>query len=522
MSVLLHEILLNTAATRPESEALRFKDDILSYAQLAEEIERFAGLLCALGLEKQQRVGVYLPKQPETVTAFFAATEAGGVFVPINPLLKAPQVEHILKDCSVRILITSKSRLAILEGVLNDCEDLTHVVLVDEASGSAGGFEIVPWDATGEPPHGQRVVDTDMAAILYTSGSTGKPKGVVLSHANMVVGAYSVAEYLENRPDDRLLCVLPFSFDYGFSQLSTAFTCGACAVLLEYLLPRDVVTACARHQVTGLAAVPPLWVQLARLDWPDDAATHLRYLTNSGGAMPRATLQRLREKLPETKVFLMYGLTEAFRSTYLRPERVVEKPESIGRAIPNAEILVVREDGTHCEPGEAGELVHLGPLVAMGYWNDAERTAKRFRPVPGRKSGTGELAVWSGDTVRFDEDGDLYFVGRRDDMIKTSGYRVSPSEIEEVAYDSNLVNEACAIGPAHPELGQAIVLIATPAGTGAPAIEELLRLYRQSLPTYMVPKQIVWCEALPRNPNGKLDRKAILSEHTRLFQESAA
>jgi acyl-CoA ligase (AMP-forming) (exosortase A-associated) len=282
---------------------------------------------------------------------------------------------------------------------------------------------------------GHCVVDADMAAILYTSGSTGKPKGVVLSHRNMVTGAKSVASYLENRTSDRILAVLPFSFDYGFSQLSTSFVAGACCVLMDYLLPRDVLRAVERKSITGLAAVPPLWVQLAALLWPASVRKHLRYITNSGGAMPGATLAALRAALPDTKVFLMYGLTEAFRSTYLSPDQVERRPDSIGKAIPNAEILVVREDGSRCAPGEPGELVHRGSLVSLGYWNDRQKTAERFRPAPGQDPGLvlTELAVWSGDTVRTDEEGYIYFIGRRDEMIKTSGYRVSP-RVEEIVY----------------------------------------------------------------------------------------
>ena len=271
----------------------------------------------------------------------------------------------------------------------------------------------------------------------------------------MLSGAYSVTRYLDNRADDRLLAILPFSFDYGLSQLTTAFVVGARAVLMDYLLPRDVITAVARDGITGLAAVPPMWVQLARLDWPAAAVESLRYFTNSGGAMPRATLNALRRRLPETTPYLMYGLTEAFRSTYLPPEEIDHRPDSIGKAIPNAEILVVRADGSPCAPGEPGELVHRGSLVAQGYWNDPDKTAERFRPLPGQNPALPlvEMAVWSGDTVRIDQEGFLYFIGRKDDMIKTSGYRVSPTEIEEVLYDSGLVAEAAALGVTHPALG---------------------------------------------------------------------
>src|SRR5690606_32316017 len=240
---------------------------------------------------------VYLPKQVETVVSMFGAARAGGVFVPVNAVLKAPQVGYILRDCDVRVLVTSGSRLQQLADELLQCPALRHIVLVDDAETAApAGKTLVPWQSlqTGSDCALHRVIDTDMLSIFYTSGSTGRPKGVVLSHRNMVAGAHSVASYLGNTPDDRLLAVLPFSFDYGFSQSSTAFSVGATVVLLDYLLPRDVIRAVARERITGLAGVPPLWIQLADVPWPEGVDGHLRYMTNSGGAMPRATLSRLR------------------------------------------------------------------------------------------------------------------------------------------------------------------------------------------------------------------------------------
>ena len=269
-----------------------------------------------------------------------------------------------------------------------------------------------------------------------------------------------MATYLGNTADDVLLAALPLSFDAGFSQLTTAFAVGAHVILMNYLLPGDVPRLCARHGVTGLTCVPPLWIQIVEQKWPEDARASLRYFANTGGRMPKPILDKLREVFPSAKPFLMYGLTEAFRSTYLDPAEVDRRPDSIGKAIPGAEILVVRPDGSPCDPGEEGELVHRGPHVALGYWNDPVRTAERFRPVPGRDEPwrTPELAVWSGDTVITDDEGFLYFVGRKDEMIKTSGYRVSPTEIEEVAYATGLVRDAVALGVEDATLGQRVLL----------------------------------------------------------------
>ncbi len=531
MPSLVHELIGAGGRRAPGAIALQDGRQALDYPALDDAVLQAADFYLVLGLERGERVAVYLEKRLDTVVALFGAAAAGGVFVPVNPLLKPEQVGHILCDCNVRILVTSPERLELLRPVLAHCRDLRALVLVgDKVVAPVDGLAAVNWKerlaAPSRAPH--RVIDGDMAAILYTSGSTGRPKGVVLSHRNLVAGAESVARYLENTAEDRILSVLPLSFDYGLSQLTTAFRVGARAVLMNYLLPRDVIRAVAREKITGLAAVPPLWVQLARLDWPEGSGGHLRYFTNSGGHLPRPVLDALRARLPGTRPFLMYGLTEAFRSTYLPPEEVDRRPDSMGKAIPNAEILVVREDGTPCAPGEPGELVHRGVHVALGYWNDPEGTAARFRPLPGQPAGLAipELAVWSGDTVRQDEEGYLYFIGRRDEMIKTSGYRVSPSEVEEVAYATGLVAEAAATGVAHPALGQAVVLVVH-APAGREVGERLLQACRQHLPGFMVPAHVqVRDQPLPRNPNGKIDRQRLAGELSKQlasqFEESSS
>jgi acyl-CoA ligase (AMP-forming) (exosortase A-associated) len=525
---LLHELPLHARDRFPERTALIHGGQSLSYGALGDAIERFAGALLDLGLLRGERVGVFLEKRFETVITSFSAPAAGGVFVPINPLLKPEQVAYILQDCNVRVLVTSSERLPLLREALAACRDLRHVVTVGaEGSGVAlEGVRRQGWDSIQDarPRLGHRVIDADMTGILYTSGSTGRPKGVVLSHRNMVTGATSVAQYLGNHQDDTLLAALPLSFDAGFSQLTTGFHAGARVVLLNYLLPQDVLNALARDGVTGLTAVPPLWIQLSQLKWPPGIAGHLRYFANTGGRMPLETLTKLRTLVPKARPFLMYGLTEAFRATYLPPEEVDRRPDSIGKAIPNAEILVLRPDGSPCAPHEPGELVQRGALVAMGYWNDPEKTAERFKPLPGREAGLvmPELAVFSGDTVRRDEEGFLYFIGRRDEMIKTSGYRVSPTEIEEVLYGTQLVGEVAAFGVAHPVLGQAVVVVATRKDGVTLDEARLLAECKTRLPAYMVPAKIELRSApLPRNPNGKIDRKALAAAFEAPVEERA-
>ena len=519
-STLLPELVSLAAERNPEAPALTFGKSSLSYGEFQDAIRHCASGLLSLGLQRGERVAIYLEKRFETVVASFAAPAAGCVFVPLNPLLKAEQIGYILRDCNVRILITSPERLALLRETLPACHDLRQVVVLDsdDAPTPPGMLYMCRWSELLNQPlmTGKRVIDTDMAGILYTSGSTGKPKGVVLSHRNMVAGAKSVASYLENCPSDTLLAALPLSFDAGFSQLTTALHVGARVVLLNYLLPRDVLKAIERERVTGLTAVPPLYFQLTQLKWPETVTEHLRYFANTGGRMPFETLQALRQHLPKTKPFLMYGLTEAFRSTFLPPDEVDRRPDSIGKAIPNAEILVLREDGSPCSPNEPGELVHRGALVGMGYWNDPEKTAERYKPLPshapGREAGLvlPEIAVFSGDTVRVDDEGFFYFIGRRDKMMKTSGYRVSPTEVEEILYATRMVGECVAFGVDNDRLGQAIQVIATPHVNGSLDINALLAECRIRMPAYMVPAGIEMQEGpLARNPNGKIDRKTL-------------
>lgn len=512
-----HHLLEGAAHATPDAPALSYRGETRTYSAVWSGTQATAAQLPGLGLARGDRVAVYLEKRFETVLAIFATAAAGGVFVPVNHVLKAPQVAHILIDSGARILVTTADRLAQLADVLPETE-VRDVVVVGSVGDGQEGIRLHSWDdwqEAGASVPAPPVIDIDPAAILYTSGSTGRPKGVVLSHRNLVVGAESVSTYLNNRASDVILSVLPLSFDAGLSQVTTAFAVGAHCVLMNYLLPRDVPKLCEQYGVTGLTCVPPLWLQLVQVAWPEEAARRLRYFANTGGRMPRPTLDALRGIFTDADPYLMYGLTEAFRSTYLDPAEVDRRPDSIGKAIPNAEILVMRPDGTECAPGEEGELVHRGALVGLGYWGDPVRTAERYRPVQrtGQEWRTPETAVWSGDTVVADDEGFLYFVGRADDMIKTSGYRVSPTEIEEAAYGTGFVRDAVAVGVPDAGLGQRIVLIAT-SSNGILDAEALTAALRQRLPLYMVPSRIEVREDLPRSPNGKFDRKLITSEVT--------
>lgn len=485
-----------------DSPALVLREGTLSYKDLRDRVARLAGWLKATVPERGARVASWAAKGELTCLMPLAAARAGLVHVPINPLLKHAQVAHILGDSGALLLVGTPARLATLgEGdVPADC----RVVAEGEAISAACAAASLP-PSEADP--------AELAAILYTSGSTGRPKGVMLSHANMWLGAESVSSYLGLQPDDRALAVLPLSFDYGQNQLLSHWYAGGSAVPLDYLTPRDVVKAIERHGVTTLAAVPPLWVQLAELDWPAETAAKLRRLTNSGGALTIDLVTRLRGMFPQARLFAMYGLTEAFRSTFLDPALIDSHPTSMGKAIPHAEILVIGDDGNLTADEEEGELVHCGPLVAQGYWQDAQRTAERFRSAPAA-SCYGGTAVWSGDRVRRDADGLLYFVGRRDAMIKSAGNRISPQEIEEAALATGLVVEAVALGIPDERLGQAVHLVVRAAPGISGAEENLPRTLLKELPNFMQPRVIHWRDVMPISPNGKLDRSGLYQELT--------
>jgi acyl-CoA ligase (AMP-forming) (exosortase A-associated) len=477
--------------------ALVSRGETLSWKALKSRVARLAGWLATQVPEPGARVATWAAKGELTCLMPLAAARAGLVHVPVNPLLKRAQVAHIVADSGASLLIGTPARLSTLE--------FADIPTGCVAIGEDDALEAVASSDRLLPPSAHD--PNALAALLYTSGSTGRPKGVMLSHANLWLGAVSVASYLGLAEDDVTLAVLPLSFDYGQNQLLSAWQAGGCVVPLDYLTPRDVIKACSRHGVTTVAAVPPLWVQLVEQEWPRDAVTPMRRLTNSGGALTVELVRKLRALFPAARLFPMYGLTEAFRSTYLDPALVDSHPTSMGKAIPFVEILVIGDDGDVTAPDEEGELVHCGPLVAQGYWNDPARTAERFRPAPAA-SRYGGMAVWSGDRVRRDAEGLLYFVGRRDAMIKSAGNRISPQEIEDAALASGLVAEAVALGMPDERLGQSVHLIVRGSGDD----EGLKAALKRDLPNFMQPQVIRWVEAMPVNPNGKIDRVALKGE----------
>jgi acyl-CoA ligase (AMP-forming) (exosortase A-associated) len=518
MDYLIHHMLRASTSRAPEKEALVHGDERLTYAQVSARVAGLAASLRSAGLQNGQRVGVYLDACVAQVVSIFGVSQAGGVFVPINSVLFPDQVTHIARDCGITSLITTAAKLESLSEVLEQIPSLRFLVVVadGEQPPQSGLLQLDFQAMTSAKVEGDLRdwgIERDLAAILYTSGSTGKPKGVMLSHANIMAGSSIVSTYLGITDCERILAVLPFSFDAGLNQLMTAFQQGGTLVLINFVFAKQIVEMLARERITGLAGVPTVWTLLVQPNsgLQNNPPLALRYITNTGGAMPQTALHTLRSWLPKAKIFLMYGLTEAFRSTYLPPEELDRRPTSMGKAIPDTEILVLNDAGQLCKPGEVGELVHRGPTVSMGYWGNREATDRVLKPNPllPAEFGDAERVCYSGDLVKMDEDGFLYHVGRRDAMIKSSGFRISPTEVEEVFFQSGKVRHAAAIGVPDEVLGQAVKVFVVPRDGEPVDTEALLAFCQEKMPRYMVPKLVEVLPDLPKTSSGKIDYPSL-------------
>ena len=517
----LHDLLRNSVERDPSKVAIVDGSAEYTYEDLDRQSNSLGAALVEAGVRKGDRVGVYMEKSWEAIVAMRAASRTGAAYVNINPLFKPPQVAYLAQDCDLRVMIGDSARLDDLEpGTVPGTAFYRGDPPREEAAGRLIGLAEVL--QSGDVPKAERQVsEVDLATILYTSGSTGMPKGVATSQRNVVVGAQIVSTYLKNTSDDRILSALPLNFDAGMSQFTTSLRVGATLVLQRSRLPGDLLRALRRHGITGVTGVPPLWVLLLRSARAieEEPLESLRYIANTGGRIPQPNLDELRRLLEPsgTKIYLMYGLTEAFRSTYLPPEEIHRGSRCIGKAIPNTEILVINKEGKECAPDEPGELVHRGPTVAMGYWGKEEATRKAYRPNPLAPPELldVERVVYSGDTVRRDEEGFLYFIGREDAMIKSQGYRLSPEEVENLLIGSGLVHEACAFGVEDPEVGQLVMAaVSLKDGRDENAVDKVREHIIKNGPPYMVPKEIFVLDELPKTGSGKIDRKGISNAYS--------
>lgn len=490
-------VLLERAISYGDRTAVIDGDHSTNYRAIAARSLAIANALAHHGINPEARVAILLPRGADAVAAFFGVLAGGAIAVNINESLRPRQIEHILNHAGARMLIGSMDIIGRLPRPLRTNArilDVQDISPVDD-------FDMVPR------------IGGDVAHIIYTSGSTGLPKGVAISHANLWAGMAAVVDYLGISGDDRVASLLPFSFDYGLSQLLCCAGTGAALVVERSPIPHRIVRTLATQKVTVLPAVPPLWLQLLSVEaFTTEILKYLRTMTNTGGRLPSAAVRRLRACQPHANAVLMYGLTEAFRSTYLAPENVDRKPASIGQAIPGAEILVLNDQLRPCVPGEVGQLVHRGATVALGYWNDAQATARVFRPHPLRPEGAPEVerVVFSGDLVYRDDEGDLFFAGRSDGLIKTLGYRVSPDEITDVLYASGEIVESIAVAEPDEARGARIVAYVVLAEGGC--LERLKTFSARELPRYMQPSRFEVRSTLSRTPSGKHDAVATVNK----------
>jgi acyl-CoA ligase (AMP-forming) (exosortase A-associated) len=500
-------MLERTLGRFADKKAIFCGDASLSFAELHAQALSGAQVLKDLGVRKGDRVGLCMNKTLDQVLAILSVLMANAVFVPILPKLKKSNIDHIVNDCGMTALITDANRIAEVS------EHRQRVKLIIGHGERGEEFPSLPYMRRHvQVPQGFfSGIGADTAAIIYSSGSTGRPKGIVISHRNLYDGARIVSTYLKTTSDDRLAGVLSLNFDYGLNQLWQTLYKGASIYFHDLVFPKDLFELVAQKRITALPVMPVIiskmfdprfFVPTAGLDF-----SALRYVCTSGGFVSQAMIDHLRATFPKADLFLMYGLTEAFRSSYLPPEQVQYRPTSIGKAIPDVELYVLDEQGRICPPGVPGELVHRGGCIAKGYWNDAEKTAERFRQTP---LFPGETVVFSGDLVKTDEEGYIYFIGRRDAMIKTSGYRVSPSEIEEEAVRHKGVTLAVAFGLRNVEIGEDIALAYATADSKPLNERMLLEFLKKSLPSYMVPRYLVHLESFPATGNeGKVDRVTV-------------
>lgn len=516
--MLLNEFLERSSQLFPDKEALVCNERRFTYRDIESMSNRLANAFIANTLQKQDRVAVYLENSPESVVSIFGTLKAGGIFVVVNPQVKAKKLEYILNDCQVKILVTDQKHLNSIADVLQNCPSLTHIVLTDKQSANTlalpRSLNVIEYAKTlaetADKRPEKRVIDVDLASLIYTSGSTGNPKGVMLTHLNMVSAANSITEYLENTENDIILNCLPLSFDYGLYQVLMAFKCGGKVVLeRSFVYPYVVIDRIMKEKVTGLPLVPTMVVILLQLkNLGNFDLSSLRYITNTAQALAPKHIVHLMALLPRVSIYSMYGLTECKRVSYMPPAALARKPSSVGKAMPNTEAYIINENGLRItEPGVTGELVVRGANVMKGYWNLPEETDKRLKPgsIP------NEMLLHTGDFFKMDEEGYLYFISRKDDIIKTSGERVSPKEVENALYEMDEILEAAVVGVPDDILGQAIKAVLVLKDGCAVQEKQVIQHCAKILEPFMIPKFIEFSTALPKTVTGKL-KKTGLSE----------
>ena len=502
--MLLHEYLSRSARLTPDKVALVCGAARSTYRELATAASSFAGFLVEKGLKKGERVAIYIDSSPQTVTAIFGALEAGGCIVVINPATQAERLGYILENCNARFLVCSVEKRAQVQQASAACAVRPLQIWTGAGEEKEDGFPFTQIMREARPSPRVRLIDNDLAGIVYTSGSTGKPKGVTHLHRTFNTAVEAVAEYLDNSAEDVILGVLPLSSSYGLLQLLVTFWTGGRVVLEKgFGYPYEIIKRIKEEKVTGLAGAPTIWAIILRLEGLEkEDFSSLRYITNAAAAMPASFVPRLRKVFPTTKIFLMHGLTECLRTTYLPPDEVETRTTSVGTGMRNIELWVEDADGKRLPPGHVGEMIVRGSTLMVGYWNDPEGTAKALIPGPL----PGEKVLRTRDLFRMDEEGYFHFVARSDELIKSRGEKVSPIEVEDVIYTIDAVNEVRVIGVPDTILGQAIrAEIVLKEGRELTA-QEVKAHCRRFLEDFKVPTAVEFVASLPKTQGGKIKR----------------
>jgi long-chain acyl-CoA synthetase len=510
-SMRVEQFLTDSARRFGDKAALVAGAERLTYRDIDLASDRLAGALVARGIRRGDRVIVFMDNCREAVIAIFAALKAGAVFSPINPSTKADKLAYVINNCRARALVTQDKLRAVANAALAEAPSVMLTVLAGAKEPTLRGvmsFEAAL--AADAPAPRAPGIDLDLAMLVYTSGSTGFPKGVMMTHRNVVAAATSITTYLENTPDDVILNVLPISFDYGLYQLLMAAKVGATLVLEQsFAFPQAIFAKMKAERVTGLPLVPTMAAIILQMrDLEPGAFPHLRYITNTAAALPPAHITRLQELFPAARLYSMYGLTECKRCTYLPPDELARRPGSVGIAIPGTEAYVVDTNGERAAPGVTGELVIRGAHVMQGYWENPEATARALRPGPY----PWEKVLYTGDLFRADDDGFLYFVGRKDDIIKTRGEKVSPKEVENALYALPGIREAAVVGVPDPILGLAIKAVVAADPHANLSAHDVIRHCARHLEDFMVPKMVEFRDALPKTESGKISRREVAAE----------
>lgn len=518
--VLVHDYLKLSAQKYPNKDALIFKDRRLTYEELFSESISLAKKLMDLNLKHQDRVVVFMDNSIETIISLYGILNAGAIFIIMNGQIKSRKLNYILKDSGATFLITHTNKMKVIEPALTDLNQKLSIIWVGNENSlsktnktrSCFWNELIIGNHQEEREHleikSKPTIDFDLASFIYTSGSTGEPKGVMSSHFNMVSSARSIIQYLENKPEEIILNVLPLSFDYGLYQVIMSVMVGGTIVLEpNFIFPVRILELIEKERITAFPIVPTILCMMLHLsNIKKYDLNSLRYISNTGAALPEEHIRKFRSLLPNVNIYSMYGLTECKRVAYLSPEEIDKKPGSVGKAMPNCRVMILDHNGNQVKQGDVGELVIRGANVMRGYWNAPDLTAQTFRQD---SRFPGETLLYSGDHFRQDEDGFLYFVGRRDEMIKTKGERVSPKEIENVLCSLNGILEAAVVGMPDSILGQVIRAYVVVDHPNKLSKKEIQKYCADNIEIFMVPKFIEYVDELPKTPNGKIDKKLL-------------